>query len=418
MQTRNPDWRTIVLTVMSSLSAIAVLGFAVLTTLMAFFQPAFSAVYDNTKPFESILLACTLMLVSAAFIPTIYFNVQRLTGKDIPAPASKAITPWLFISLIAAWVASSFLAQILYNNDSVKWISPIFYLLATILPAWFLLQLGTGGLNFGSRLRGWSILSTGMALGTSISAAAEIGLAIVGLLGLGVYLGFNPAQFAFFKNLAEQIANGSNLDNMMGQLSPMLMNPLTIAIGLLFFSVFAPLIEETSKSLTVWLLFDRLESPMQGFVAGALSGAGFGLLESLLASASPDSSWAYTLLVRGLSTMMHILAASLTGWGIASYRLNKKTGRLIGMYALAMLLHSLWNASVVMIVVGSLRVMNQTAAPDAIGTALIGLSSLIMLILCLSLPIAAGTINWQMRKSIAPAAPLPITDEANQAGVQ
>jgi hypothetical protein len=116
--------------------------------------------------------------------------------------------------------------------------------------------------------------------------------------------------------------------------------------------------------------------------------------------------------------MMHILAASLTGWGIASYRLNKKTGRLIGMYALAMLLHSLWNASVVMIVVGSLRVMNQTAAPDAIGTALIGLSSLIMLILCLSLPIAAGTINWQMRKSIAPAAPLPITDEANQAGVQ
>ncbi len=59
-------------------------------------------------------------------------------------------------------------------------------------------------------------------------------------------------------------------------------------VALLFFSVFAPLVEETAKSLTAWTIFDHLSSPAQGFAIGALSGTGFGMVESLLASVQPD----------------------------------------------------------------------------------------------------------------------------------
>ena len=110
----------------------------------------------------------------------------------------------------------------------------------------------------------------------------------------------------------------------MNAVEPWLNNPLVFLLALLFFSGLTPVIEETAKSIAAWTVFDHLDSPAQGFVIGALSGAGFGLSESLLASATPDSSWAATLMIRGGSTMMHIMTASLTGWGIASFHGSNK----------------------------------------------------------------------------------------------
>ncbi len=417
MQTRSHDWRTIILAIFNIFSALIAFGSAVLAAIYNVFQPAFPInTYKGPAPFEAILLASTLALVSVLFIPAAYYNIRQILEKDIPAVSPKPLNVWQGFLLIAAWIASAVLAQLFFNNETLKWFSAPFYLLSIILPAYFLLRLATGGLSAGSRLRVWSVLSTGMALGTSFAIVAEIGLLILGLAGVGVYLFLHPEQAPIVQQLANKLISASTLDDVMAAAGSLLSSPLTILVALLFFSVFTPLIEETAKSLTVWLMFNRLDSPAQGFVAGALSGAGFGLLESLLASATPDSSWSATLLVRGMSTMMHILAASLTGWGIASYRLSKRPGRMVGMYALAMSLHGLWNASVVIIFFGGMRVAFNSGFSDPLGLAMVSFSALILIALCLALPISMGIFNRSIKGKVP--SPSLITDAANQEGVK
>ena len=417
MQTRSRDWRTIVLAIVNIFGAVTALGAAALAVIYNALQPTFQiSASGDTAPFEVNLLASTLALVSVLFIPAAYYNIREILQKDIPAASPKPLYIWQGILLVAAWISSAVLAQLFFNNETLKWLSLPFYLLSIVLPAYFLLRLATGGLSAGSRLRVWSLLSTGMMLGTSFAVVIEIGLVILGLAGIGVYLFIHPEQVLAFQQLADKLITASTLDDMMVAAGPLLSSPLTILVALLFFSGFTPLIEETAKSLTVWLMFNHLDSPAQGFVAGALSGAGFGLLESLLASATPDPSWSATLLVRGMSTMMHILAASLTGWGIASYRTNKNPIRLIGMYVLAMSLHGLWNASVVLIFFGGMRVTTNSNSLDPLGLVMVSFSALILTILCLALPISMGIFNRIIKGKIP--SPSLIADTANQEGVK
>jgi hypothetical protein len=107
------------------------------------------------------------------------------------------------------------------------------------------------------------------------------------------------------------------------------------------------------------------------------------------------------LLVRGGSTMMHIMTASLTGWGIAAFRSSASGSRvlnLVKMYALAMLMHGLWNASVILIAFGSLRIPSTNiVALDPIGTVLVFSGVSMLIILCLAIPLALGIINKRLR---------------------
>ncbi|HEY9151245.1 MAG TPA: PrsW family glutamic-type intramembrane protease, partial [Anaerolineales bacterium] len=277
-----------------------------------------------------------------------------------------------------------------------RWITPPFYIVSIGIPVYFFARLAIGGLNAGSKQRLWGALGSGMILGPALAALIELGLVVLLLVGIGFYLAFHPELRMVFNTIKDQINSASNSDNALNLISPYLLNPVVIVLALLFLSVVAPVVEETAKSLTVWTVFDHLSTPAQGFVVGALSGTGFGLVESLLASVQPDSSWATTLLVRGGSTMMHIFAASLTGWGIASFRTTKRPGRMIGMYALAMFFHGLWNACVVLIVVGSIHVTLGSSSDNLTGIVLTALGVSILAIVSLVIPIALGTINWRL----------------------
>jgi hypothetical protein len=96
--------------------------------------------------------------------------------------------------------------------------------------------------------------------------------------------------------------------------------------------------------------------------------------------------------------MMHIMTASITGWGIASFRTLKGTHLMIGSYVLAVFLHSLWNAAVVMIVFGGLRMSPSPGPTDPIGLMLVILGVSILIILCLAIPLTLGFANRWLRK--------------------
>lgn len=405
MQGRGKDWRTILLVVGGACGALFAFGLA---GLMVFIESIQSILHMPSKGgptfAETLVLASALIFIGAILLPAVYFGIQRLRGKEIAAGSPRPLKIWEAILIVAAWIGVSFLAQALFDFGNLGWLTPPFYLLAIILPVYLLVRLATGGLEAGSRQRFWGVLATGMAVGTSIAVVIEVVLLIVGILGVGVYLGLNPQLLTGFQQIANQLSNTGNLDEILTVASPWLTSPWLILLGLFFFSVLTPLIEETCKSIAPWLIFDRLSTPAQGFVVGALSGAGFGLLESLLASVTPDTGWASTLLVRGGSTMMHIAATSITGWGIAAFRSNKRFRFVIGAYVLAMFIHSLWNACVVIIVAGGVRVVAGSNSPDAIGVVMAFAGVSILILLCLVIPLALGLVNWKFRTKANPSA--------------
>ena len=375
------DWRSILLAIASTGGAIMAVAMAIIVVVI---QAALTLRGNQQNPplIDAVLLASAVLFVGALLIPGAYYSLQRLIGEEVAVNATKPINVTVGLFLTFVWLGISALAQIFYGNDFLRWITPPLYILSIGLPVYFFARLAIGGLNAGSKQRTWGALGTGMILGPSLASLIELILVALLLLGIAAYLALHPELSFILNTIKTQINNAASPDDILTLISPYLLNPIVIALALLFFSVIAPVVEETAKSLTVWTVFDRLSSPAQGFVIGALSGTGFGLVESLLASVQPDSSWATTLIVRGGSTMMHIVTASLTGWGIAWFRTTKRPARMIGMYALAMLLHSLWNACVVLMVIGSVRTALGAHSENLVGMAFIILGIAILIDHC------------------------------------
>ncbi len=406
MADRGRDWRSILLGVGSlacALSAFALAGLMIIYSIFGVFRGDLSQ--NDPTTLQALVIASGIILAGAIFLPGSYYSLQRLRGVAVLGAVPKLLNPWQGVLLLLLWAGSALLAQLLIGSDIFKWFTPPLYLLAISVPVYFLVRLAAGGLNAGSRQRLWGVPATSIALGITLSIIAEGTLVLIGLVGGVVYLGLHPEQLTFFKQIAGQLTNASSIDSVMNIVEPFLNNPLIFVLTLSFFSGFTPIIEETAKSIAPWTVFDHLESPAQGFVIGALSGAGFGLVESLLASATPDSSWTVTLMIRGGSTMMHILTASLTGWGIASYHTNKSPGRLIGAYGLAIFLHGLWNAAVIMIVFGGLQMSTNVGSLNSIGLILVIFGISVLALMCLAIPLTLGLINRRLRKTTD----LPIT---------
>lgn len=411
MENRGRDWRTMLLGISSIGVALSAFAFAALIIIYT----AFGLLQKDTPQndpslLEDVVIASGIVFIGAVFLPSVYYFFQRLRGKAIPEETPKLLKIWQGFLLVLLWAGTALLAQLLVDNAIFKWFTPPLYLLAIGTPVYFLVRLVSGGLNAGSRQRFWGVLATSIALGVTLAIVVEMLLVIVGLVFVGVYIGLHPDLSAVFKQITDQITNASSIDAAMNTLEPWLNNPVAFLIALFFFSGIAPVVEEIAKSLAAWTIFDRLVSPAQGFVVGALSGAGFGLFESLMASAMPDSSWATDLMARGGSTMMHIMAASLTGWGVAAFRIgNPGIGRglrLVAMYVLAMFMHGLWNASAIMIVFGNLRGPAAAGAQQSIGSVLNFSGESMLIILCLTIPVALGIINRRFRMT-NPLVPVP-----------
>jgi RsiW-degrading membrane proteinase PrsW (M82 family) len=411
------DWRSILLAIISTGGAILAVAMAAIVVI---FHAAMNLLGNQQKYslIDAILLASAILFIGALLIPAAYFSFQRLIGEEVGAEETRPMSIPAGVLLAAVWLGVTALTQIFYGDNVLRWITPPFYILSISLPVYFFVRLTIGGLKTGSQQRMWGALGSGMIIGPSLAASAELIMVILLLIGAGIYMSFHPELRITLNMLKSQLNNASNADDILFVLGPYLLNPIVIVVALVFFSVLAPLVEETAKSLTAWTIIDHLSSPAEGFVIGALSGAGFGLVESLLASVQPDSSWAVTLFVRGGTTMMHIITTSLTGWGIGSFRVNKRINHMMGTYALAMFLHGLWNACVVMIVVGSMRTSISAQSNDIIGFAFIYFGATILIIVSLGVPVVLGNLNRRLRSKAHPASPTDIPEGKNIEGVK
>ncbi|HEX5709499.1 MAG TPA: PrsW family intramembrane metalloprotease [Pyrinomonadaceae bacterium] len=121
-------------------------------------------------------------------------------------------------------------------------------------------------------------------------------------------------------------------------------------------SISAPLVEEGTKALALFILFywkrDEFDGVVDGIVYAAMVGLGFAMTENIkyYGEAVLEGRTFGTFVVRGMfSPYAHPLFTSMTGigLGLASHSTRRATRLVMPAvgFALAVVLHSLWNTS-------------------------------------------------------------------------
>lgn len=401
-----------ILILFSSLGILGLLirGAYLAVTGIIYFDPA-----DVTSLASSMLDALAMVFCAGLLLPMLVYSVRRLRGKVIPPTAIRPVKIWQVCGLLAVWAAVVIIGTILDNSFAYGWIvaAPLF-LLGISLPILCLVWVGVGGIPVGSRQRVWSVFGFGLVGSTLAAVILEYLVIGAAILLIGILAVSNPDLRTVINHIRTQVANANSGDMqaLMTALAPYLTNPLIILSILLFASVLTPLIEEAAKPAAVWFMGKQLRSPAEGFVLGALCGAGFAMLEGLMAASGATQLWGFGLAGRGAASLMHITGSGILGWGIASARLEKRYGRLALSYLASVSIHGLWNGAAILAVYGSLRVMAQNTLQLDLPNAALVVGGIGILILELVIMLTAfPLINRALRKSVqTPAQPLLKSD--------
>lgn len=416
-KTTGADWRAILLLIFSLGGALLAFTSALATLALTLFG---LAEFDglDASPLSTLLAGSTLAVAGALLLPVGYYSLKRLRGQVLATVRLPALRSWTWGLLPFLWLLAVTLASAFHNAPGALAYAPVLHFLAVALPLYLLARVALARISLGSALRAWGVLGSGMSLSLAAALTLEVMVLAGFLLALGVYLALNPEQVDAIERLAGQVQDAPNLESLLYVVAPVVNSPLTLLAALLFLSGFVPLIEESAKSLGVWLVVDRLSSPAQGFAMGVLSGAGFALIESLSASMTPDDAWAMTFAARAFSGLMHVLASGLTGMGIA-YRLEKRYARLVGLFTLGVLAHSAWNAGAVLTAAGGLRIMLADLELDLPGV-LLGLAGVaIIFVMAAAMAVGLIVLNARLRDanpSPPLAQPAPAQDDQSVSG--
>ncbi len=387
--------RDVLLLIFSISGMIGLAGGGIYLAIVEFTSIRISSLpIPTTRLFDAIgMFFCAVLL-----LPLIIYCIRRLKAHEIRPARIPPIKLWQVGSSLGAWVLTLLLGSILNNQPGNGWLLALpFFMLGIALPVALLAWIAIGGLPAGSWRRLWASFSIGMVGSTLGAMFLELMVIGIAALAAGLIAAFNPEWLAVLQQVRNQVTSSGDVQSLLTSIAPTLTNPLVLVLALLFAAVLAPIIEETLKPAAVWLLGKRLRSPAEGFAVGALCGAGFALLEGTLAASGFSQMLGFGLAARAASSLMHVTASGLMGWGIASARLEKRYGRLAGVYLLSLSIHGLWNGSVVLAVFGSLRLTLAGSGSDLPGMLLVLAGGGIVVSTLVTVLLALPIINWRLR---------------------
>ena len=294
---------------------------------------------------QTIVLAVAgfegLVLLSAAFV-----SVQKvLQQPSAESESAFTITPWQIAALVLLAGTAVLVGHLVTANGAVTWIIlPLLTLAAVSLPLLVMLGLGIRDIPLGARWQSWNVLGIAMTLVPFLLVIIE-SLVMIFIVVLAIaFIASQPELAREMERLSRQLYFiGPDPEAMARRLAPLLTRPAVIGVALAYFAVIVPLLEELIKPLGVWLFANRLSSPAQGFALGALSGAGYALIETLGVSAQ-TADWASLLLSRIGTGILHITASALMGGAIAFAVRERRYFHLFRTYLASVSLHGLWNA--------------------------------------------------------------------------
>lgn len=345
MQTNKTHWPSLLILVIFGVSAALLVAlFAGLS--MSSFIDLFNTVGD---PAGQMIVAFAYGFELLLLLICCWFVLQRTMGREQ--------ANLIFIFPFAEWqifavigiVVVSVLVGAAASYTEITWLTwlilPILTILVIVPPIWLLFGIGTKGIELGSRWHVFTILGLGLTIGPLIMIVLELTVLMSILVVGGVFIAIQqPDLFKELTNVANILEQETNPGMILNLFAPYLKNPVVIGTVLGFIAVIIPLIEELFKPLAVWIFARRLTSQAQGFAMGMLSGGAFALIESLNASGDGSLSWAAIVSIRAGTSLLHMTASGLVGWGISSAFLEKRASRFFAAYFTAVGIHGIWNA--------------------------------------------------------------------------
>ncbi len=397
--TDNP--KSILLIVFGAIGILGLLlrgGYELVNGIVSFTSHSTTAGNDLES---GILNMAAMLFCSLLLLPLIYYSLRRIKALDIQGGGIRPIKAWHLTVLIVGWFFIVLVCGLLTMKFQYGWIMILpFFPFGVAIPVVIFAWIGAGGLPAGSRRRLWSVFGIGMAGGSFVAIIFEYLVVGLGVVILGIVAFTQPDLRALLLQLKNQISDAQNMEATINILAPYLTNPLVFLVLLSFVAGIGPLIEEAAKPLVIWFVGKKLRSPGEGFALGALCGAGFALLEGLLAAGGASQNLGIGLVGRAASSLMHITASGIMGWGIASVLLEKQYGRLAAAYLAAVAIHGLWNGSVLLAVYGALRISIHGNQPDLISALTVLMGAGLLLILFPVILALLPVLNRILRSSI------------------
>ncbi len=348
MQTKKIHWPSLLILIVLGLSAalmFLISASAGISSLIGLFS-------DGADPAGGMIGAVAFGFEMLVLLISSWFVFQKTLGREhADLPFKFPFVDW-HILLVIGLAGVSVLVGGVVAYTEITWLTwlalPVLTVFVIVPPLLLFLGLGARGIEFGSRWRVFGILGIAMTIAPVIMIVLEV-VVLIGIIALGavVIAVRQPELIQELISLSKILNQESNPDVALNLLAPYLSNAGVIAVLIGYIGFIVPLIEELLKPLGVWLFARKIESPAQGFALGMLSGAAFALVESLNASGTGSAEWPVIVSVRAGTSLLHMMASGLVGWGIVSAFREKRYLRLPAAYFCAAAIHGLWNSCAV-----------------------------------------------------------------------
>ncbi len=392
----NPKSAWVILALVGGIAGVAVSCFALALIPYAFLQPA--ALRSINAASAATISFISISGVGLIGAPLAWHALRRMRRDEIEMWK----TDWFWvvvcgIVILLALIAGQFILFL-------KWFTGIIGVLqylATMLAALMVLSITVGNWGKLSKLRVWGHLASGAWMAVPAAFIIEIVIAVIVAILVAIALAtFSPAEFSQLQRLFQLYQRTRNL----ALFGAWAAKPWVMALSFLMLSFILPIVEELLKPLGVILMLKRKPTPMESFVGGMLGGLGFAAVETLSNLTAIGDVWLITILARFGTMVMHGLTAGMIGWGWGQWAASRSWWNLIRSFVGAVILHGIWNAAVVTIVLIGLRFGSNLRALQNVGTSammilLLGFSVLVLIGLSLGGLAALWGIGTRLRKS-------------------
>lgn len=272
-------------------------------------------------------------------VPATFYGVRALLNKEDIPQSTHRYSYLLAIPTFLSGLLLGYLAFSIGIFPSV--LGPLAKIVAASSAALFVIQMAR---RFGpdlSKRRIWGqfIISLWVVPFFALVSEFLILIPTLFLFGLGALTSENGRLLLDLLTDSTSPSVGALTDAANG----IVLEPWFIALVLGFFAVLVPLIEEALKTLVVWPWIIRRRNSAEAFLGGVIGGAGYALFEAIfLTQAGP--MWFPTMVGRAGATIMHAFTTGVASWGLSEGIRNKRWGRMVLSYLVAVTLHGLWNA--------------------------------------------------------------------------
>ena len=338
-------WRKTPSVLLLILSALGILFGAVITAIILADAVFLKSRNGSIPNYLSVITTCVLSLIICILnIPTFFSSLKCLKQK-----ASKHPLPSLFKTsnyLMLFWPVIMLAGYMLSQNETTAIFLPPITIISIAVPIWWLVEFSRKGLPRSTKLREWGTLSLGITFTPVLIILIELIVVaftiITVLIGLGFQGDFNFLFRSFLNNKTTYQSGISQLEQILYGLMkfPIVSSGLFIVVGIL-----APLIEEFFKPVIIWFLLNRPLKDYEGFSLGLISGGAFTLLEnSGMVIQLNARDWLIAVLLRAATGVLHIGLSGFVGFGMTRNWNQKKYGKGVLFFLIAVLLHGCWNS--------------------------------------------------------------------------